>query len=258
MTGLRMALLPPPKEAAFMLRTDYQLLLPEFVTESKYREVVRSCATRGDFMIMDNGAAEGAVLDSRQLYRMAGELGAQEVVVPDVLGDTIGTKAIARNWVPSENFRHMIVLTGHDAAQVLEFARFIYEELPWVTTLGLPRLLGDWGIDRSWLTGWLGSWVEEGRFELHWLGMNPHRMWEIHAMVESAMVAKLVRGYDTSAPFNYALLHKELENTYHEVVRRPRTYRFATFSPTVRTYADINAHYLLRRAYGAEAPFGSL
>ena len=89
---MKLALIPPISWISTTSCTDYQLLLPQLLMYPKYVEhYTRLAKSEDQHLILDNGANEGAQVNSTSLVRMADEVGVDEVVVPDVLLDDVAT-----------------------------------------------------------------------------------------------------------------------------------------------------------------------
>jgi hypothetical protein len=253
---MKLALIPPPNNAVWMEETDYQLILPSFLQSSiVYRDKVRVCRGRGDFIILDNGVAEGLGIDSEdELYALAKEYQVTEVVIPDVYGDCDATLERFQNWKYDEDFGHMAVLAATTTDEVMKMLD-VYCDAAIVDTIGVPRLLWDHGISRSWVAGMLLQFVETTGLAVHFLGMNPDAMYEMLSFPIPG-----VRSVDTSAPFVYAKWGVLLARTDHHwpAIARGADYDkldLNSFNPpgwgsTANTVAGINARYLKERVSG--------
>jgi hypothetical protein len=87
----------------------------ELVRHPIYREVVKQSLQRGGFLIVDNGAAEEDTVSFELIVEAANEVGADEIILPDVLRNadaTIKATCTQRylDWVPPR--RRMIVPQG--------------------------------------------------------------------------------------------------------------------------------------------------
>jgi hypothetical protein len=206
---VKLALIPPPANAAYMLETKYQLLLPHYFEHPTYKATVKVMKDRGHFMMLDNGAAEGKPVDKNDLYRLAAEYGCKEIIVPDVYGDMEATWAIAKHFIPSSHFKHQVVLavkTYEEAFRLL----VRLDELNWVDTIGIPRLVLEHGLSRALLTGMVSQFHPQ--YEIHWLGSNRNAcLWE---HLTWPTVASIVRGVDTAKPFAWAAAILDLKREW--------------------------------------------
>src|ERR1700748_2794438 len=94
---MRLALIPPVSLIDDIFNTNYQMVLPH-IAHLNYIAAYRSARKRGDFLILDNGAAEGETPSLADLMTAAQDYMANEVVVPDVLGDADQTRALAEDF----------------------------------------------------------------------------------------------------------------------------------------------------------------
>jgi hypothetical protein len=222
---VRLALIPPLAHLDKLDETDYQLMLPDLASRPKtgleYMEAYLWAKKRGDYVILDNGAAEGKVYPIRILMDVAAAVEVDEIVVPDVMKNKNGTIAAAEkffNQKPSLDFKYMFVAQGTSFSEVAESV-VAASKIQAITTIGLPRhLLDTLGhldarrIVAMWINMMFGP-----RFEIHCLGANSKAKQE--ALLLSDM--PFIRGMDTSMPFVYAqaglyLKHSsQVENRKH-------------------------------------------
>jgi hypothetical protein len=229
---VKIALIPPISLLDNIFRTDYQLLLPHLTNDMTYYDAYREARKRGDFLILDNGAAEGHKADNEELLATAEDIMVQEVVMPDVLGDLEGTKQEVldfnehlyrpTNIAELHDFRYMGVIQGQTWNDVITCIDF-YNSFDHVTTLGIPRILLDTLGDPEARLSVCRNITERygSRFALHLLGTNPNYIREL-SRFGSEFVALGVRGVDTSAPFNYANCGKFVE--HFDNISRPGEY----------------------------------
>jgi hypothetical protein len=254
---MKLALLPPPKNAEWMLETNYQLLLPSHFGIGNYNEVVAQCAERGDYIILDNGAAEGLPIDDAEdLYDVARKYRATEVVIPDVYGDMQGTLEKFKGWAFNESFKHMAVVAAQNVDEALTLIDAYLNE-PLVDTIGLPRLLLETcnASIRYYLVGYLSDHMETTGVEVHLLGTYPGFMNELHGLEVFANAG--VRGIDTSAPFVYGLqclrwpkdldAERARKSNYHDL-------NMSTVGQLPLDYITNNVRWLREAVYGQETP----
>jgi hypothetical protein len=91
---MKYALITPP--AGLMLikvfNLGYQFVLPQYLNDSLYKGFYQKLHYEGHFLLMDNGAAElGEGIPDEDLVKAAEEVGADEIVMPDVLDNTKAT-----------------------------------------------------------------------------------------------------------------------------------------------------------------------
>jgi hypothetical protein len=221
---VRLALIPPFQHVALALKTDYQLLLPQCLSNTAYVNAYREARADGSFMILDNGAAEGLTYDSATLHTLAEAAMVNEIVVHDTLADAAGTWSKVLAWAPtrSNKFNYMAVVQG-TAWDEIQWILQRYNAATWIETLGIPRhMIETLGTKRARLE--IVEFIQlhyPKRFKIHLLGTNPTYMREIWDF-RNDYNARGVRGVDTSAPFNYAQAQKSLRSG--EVVNRPEDY----------------------------------
>jgi hypothetical protein len=226
---MKLALIPPFSLIDDIFRTDYQMLLPNIGNE-RYAEAYKATRKRGDYVILDNGAAEGVMPDYDTLMGIAFDQMVNEIVAPDVLGDSEQTirevldfdKYLRSHEHDVSQFNFMGVVQGQtwsDVCKVIDF----YSRLDWITAIGVPRILCDTlgepdarvGVVRTVQTDY-GS-----RFQIHLLGTNPRYIREL-SRFSSDFASLGVRGVDTSAPYNYANCGKFVD--HFDSISRPGEY----------------------------------
>lgn len=116
------------------------MMLPEpYMREQRYRDYYNSCY---GYKILDNGEAEGLRMRPRELMEMAVQLGADEVVVPDHLGNCDKTIELAKDFQRTARkypgFNFMGVLQGQTHAEYMKCFMEL-SMLPYITTIGIPR-----------------------------------------------------------------------------------------------------------------------
>lgn len=183
-----------------------QELLKEALQEADQRPYTDFFAEAQGYKILDNGAAEGETIsDPGQLLGCARQINADEIVVPDVIGDAMATaatvKLFEKHTLPDE-FNYMAVVQGSTMQEILRMVQ-LYEELEWITTIALPRhLLKTFGDDiRMHLARIIQNETRFKKENIHCLGAGSWTQ-EVRALARQ----DLVRGMDTSLPINFGLL----------------------------------------------------
>lgn len=227
---MRLALIPPISLIDDIFRTDYQLVLPHIV-DPRYIEAYHAARKRGDYVMLDNGAAEGEMPNRHNLMACAFGMMVNEIVVPDVLGDIEGTMREVTSFddfleeeVGSQRieFNYMGVVQGQtydDVRKIIDF----YNSCDWITTLGIPRILLE-TLDAPEARVGVARYIAEtygSRFALHLLGTNPRYIRELERFRDDFKSAG-VRGVDTSGPFNYANVGKFID--HFDNISRPGGY----------------------------------
>lgn len=202
----------PPKGLEQRIGIGGQVLcLAPLVSDDAYRNAVHAAAANGIPIIMDNGIAEGVQLTPRQLFQAYHTFGANELVVPDELGEARKTMDRVTRYLDSIHVTDgdlMAVAQGTDETTV---RRVIDNYARWrkITVLGIPRLLGRHIGPDARLN--LAKYVDKqypGRFQIHLLGAQPNWPGEVYA---AAKEVPFIRSFDTSLPYNYALAGRQLD-----------------------------------------------
>lgn len=195
----------------------------------------------GDFVILDNGAAEGVDFsDPKRLTKLASDIEANEIIVPDVMGDTVGTISRAKGFAPyaAPEYKYMAVLQGSTQQEVLRCLGFFdtAPDMQYITCIGIPRHLND--IHRTFrleLAEFLIANAFHTRFQFHFLGASSwiREIAALTAIVEGYETANWdsvgFRGHDTSLPIYMGLAEKLV--TTDTYTPRPKTF-FETVSVT--------------------------
>jgi hypothetical protein len=208
---VKLALIPPFSHLEDCWRTDYQLMLPHLIGNEDYAKTYLDlCADPRQFVILDNGVAEGKHIDFKEILDIADHYGVDEVVLPDVMGDAVATMNAASRAIYVHGMHYpvhyMYVLQGQTIEEVMFSARFALS-FGSVRTLGVPRHLIETLDDKR--ARWrvvdlimLHNWRQMHGRKIHLLGMNQTAPREMETAPH--WLKKRVRGFDTSAPYNFA------------------------------------------------------
>lgn len=93
MIVVEVALIAPIPSLAYSDDYRYQMMLAHLADNKKYVEYYRKSESKGTYLILDNGAHEGAALPMLDLLRVAGDVRADDVALPDVPGNAMATKS---------------------------------------------------------------------------------------------------------------------------------------------------------------------
>lgn len=219
---MRAALIPP--KGYYWTATqysDYHLALAQILDE-EYRLTYSTTTFNYDFIIIDNGAAEGNAVDDETLLYRAAQIGANEIVLPDVMKDMKGTidrvtQFLHANAFIDENL--MGVVQGTTMTEVEACIAF-YVTNHRINTLGIPRHLITTLGDEHARTHILQH-IQDKYFEMpvHLLGTNTEWKEEVR---DVALTFPWVRGVDSSMPYNYTLAGVDLNDA--GVINRPEGY----------------------------------
>lgn len=209
---MQLALIPPYSMATqTALRSKYHLVLPQCLENDQYAEYVRRAAARGDFIMLDNGVAEGVSSDNQQLARIAEEYGVNEIVLPDVMHDWEAsckrTLASADYFAGNTSSKLAVVVQGNDFTEVMRCIEKILDGLDWhISTICIPRnLLKKMGkYARCRIAAEILSWG----FNIHFLGADGDFARELWAAQQ--IFGAHIRGMDTSLPYYAGLANVDL------------------------------------------------
>jgi hypothetical protein len=228
---VKLALIPPFAYLDDTSRTHYQLMLPHLVSHPEYEKTYRDlCADPNQFVILDNGVAEGKQIDFKEILDIADNFGVNEVVLPDVMGDAVATMNAASRAIYVHGMHYpvhyMYVLQGQTIEEVLLSARFA-ASFGSVKTLGIPRhLIETLGDERA-------RWRIADRIfrdlnrqmatrSIHLLGMHPTVPREME--YGPRWLKHMIRGFDTSAPYNFAYYASSMSGPERVQCKRPQKY----------------------------------
>jgi hypothetical protein len=216
---MKAALIPPKGFFGTVRASDYHLVLAQ-IKDPAYIYTYIDLVESGDYIILDNGAAEGRTVKDEYLIQRAVQYGANEIVVPDVLGEPEQTLERAHKFwevAHSECFSTKrakfmgVVQSQGDLGSMIKCVEG-FAEMP-ITTLGIPRHFVDKDkYARYNFLSWLRNNGYDKRFEVHLLGTNPRFPTEICTLNE---VHPWVRGVDSSLPYNYTIAGLKLDGKNH-------------------------------------------
>lgn len=224
MSQIKLALIPPYNHINAIGSTDYQLLLPQHLSNPKYVRAYLRWRREGHFMILDNGIAEGIETSPEKLHALGRMMMVNEIVIPDTLGAMEMTVHQARQFEASaiREFAYMAVVQGQTLGECYDCVRS-FADMPYIRTLGVPRhLLTTVSEEARALIVAFTRRNFGRRFNIHLLGTNPEFMNEFTSYGQG-YEDHGVRGVDTSAPFNYALAGATLLED-EKKIGRPENY----------------------------------
>lgn len=176
------------------------MVLPHLYQERRYRDFYQKRSSEGDYIILDNGAAEGIEFGNKHLYTVADGMKVHEIVVPDTLGDANDTiaKGLAFSRHTRDGYRYMMVAQGTNALECIQSIDMILRDTKfmYVTAIGIPRLINQEDRHaRFKVSKYIAERGHHVAMEFHYLGANKH-LDEVGYLEE----AGVARGIDTSAP----------------------------------------------------------
>lgn len=273
---MKLALIPPVAHLDYTRRTDYQLVLAHLLADKRYGKNyalhysrLRN-ASKNEYIIIDNGAAEGSTVSDEVLLSMARFVGADEIVMPDVLGDSEATiergdqfvDAVAQRALKYPELtekKYGFVAQGKSVQECIYTATAAFQDgselAHWVDVLYLPRLLINETQDTS---ARIKAALElrglclDYELDIHFLGASPlapYELFDIATRNKKTLDYSHVRGMDTSMPFNWAFSWCTLDPVPQSVLRlihRPDNYFDLEMSQQQEAFADWNIREMLR------------
>lgn len=226
---MKLALIPPRSQLVHQplvsARTGYHLLLPQHAEDEVYRMHYNRQRACGDFLILDNGVAEGVEISNDDLLLIAFQFMVNEVVVPDVLYEWEATVQKARDFATLaqeafNKFNFVGVVQGRNYGELVQCMNAL-ASMKYITTIAIPRHVETtvgFGT-RARLVSFASA---AHNLPIHLLGTNPHTMQELEAYGDLYRRCN-VRGIDTASPYYYAM-QGQLINNFDAHCLRPPTY----------------------------------
>lgn len=201
---MRAALIPPKGFERTALESDIHLVLPlpSLMHNMTYLSTYAEARKRGDYLILDNGCAEGQLVDGNRLLEVARALRVHEIVAPDVMNNTNATYLATTEFIDKNpeaaDYNIMAVLQGQDHDERRELLRkfFLIES---ITAIGIPKVLvrRDGDTIRLDIVDMINRMYPK-RFDIHLLGLNGVFPTEI---LDSPFDAGSFRSMDSTQPY---------------------------------------------------------
>lgn len=233
---------PPALLKKYGETTQYHLVLPHLFQQKRYRDFYRKRSETGDYLILDNGAAEGLEFGHRHLYYVAEQMKVHEIVVPDTLGNSNDTiaKGLAFSRYTRDGYRYMMVAQGTTVLECMQTLDFIMTDLKfmYVTAVGIPRLINrEDRHGRFKIAKYIAQRGYNKAMEFHFLGATAD-LDEV-GYLEQAGVG---RGIDTSAPVYMGLKGRDIRKI-DLYIPRPNDYfesskDFPLVERNIKTYLE--------------------
>lgn len=208
---MKVASIVPIKYLHLTKDDDYFMALAPVVLESnEYAHFFKMRSDEGKFVLLDNGAHEGGSLDIMMVHAAAHRIGATEIILPDVIGDTAAT--LEATYRGLKHFRSMDLQDGHKLMFVPQGAN-LHE---WITCLEMLMPLGPTSIGiPKMLTHRNG--INARALALNYLATHAYDV-DVHMLgvwysVEELYLFKnnnYVRGVDSTLPYLYAREGRQL------------------------------------------------
>jgi len=219
---MKVALIPPRGLENCALRSKFHLALaiPDLMRRQMYGGMYTRMATLGDYVVLDNGLAEGCPATPEQILQYAEQIKAKEVVLPDVMKDAHATIKAVKAFLALDielKYSFMAVVQGNTLPD-FKFCVEAFAHQPFVSVIGIPRhMLETLNVKSARIN--LAQWITENypeRFDIHFLGTNPVWLPEVRHAVK---YVPFVRSVDTSMPFSYAIAGEHLALTKKQITR---------------------------------------
>ena len=241
---------PPSLLKKYGAKTRYHLVLPHLFQQKRYRDFYHERSREGDYIILDNGAAEGLEFGHKHLYYVAEQMGVHEIVAPDVLGDANETiaRGLAFTRYTRTGYRYMMVAQGQNAAECMNTVDFIMTDskFAYVTTIGIPRLINkDDRHARFKVAKFIEAKGYDAAMEFHFLGAT-RDLDEVGYLQETG----IPRGIDTSAPIYMGLKGRDIRQNDLYIPRPNNFFDISTDTPTVEQNIET---YLTWAGYDRQA-----
>jgi len=266
---MKAALIPPIPDLERYGHGDFHLLLSHLLRDNRYFHHYRKQRNQGAYLVLDNSAHEqGQGNDPEVLLFNALAIGAQEIVVPDVLDDgpaTVeatttaletwfeGTSTVNRRLIHDLSPALMYVPQGRNEIEWWEclkelmrlhhYMARIYKYRP-QTVIGLSKDYETWdGGLMHLLDEYLYPMrIKDRQFQVHLLGWG-RKSWNL---ADIARKHSWIRSTDSAKPFVFARgraginLWNFIEELPPKYPGRPKDYFEKALTPRQRLIAEAN------------------
>jgi hypothetical protein len=213
---MRAALIPPKGYEDYALNSNIHLVLPlpPLIQNMKYLDVYQRAQRRGDFVILDNGCAEGQLVAGHHLLNVARAIRAHEIVAPDVMSDAAATLTATTNFIfdyqEARDYSIMAVLQG-ETPDERDYLLHQFAKMDPITTIGVPKVhVKKYGSEvRKDIVRQIHK-NYPGRFHVHLLGLNSVFPTEMRD-VDFHRVGGNLRSMDSAQPFKVTEERYDLE-----------------------------------------------
>ncbi len=229
-----------------------QLMLPHLIWNEEYCKHFRKTRNLGQYIILDNGAAEGQEVAWSRLIDVANEYRVDELVLPDTLGNPIDTLSKGKDFIKDlggqipARTKLGFVLHGNNARDAIEtYERLKRDSAAFfkrLEVLYIPRILVTPENPKARIE--VADYILRSETlprRIHFLGASPHRIDEGKWLREG--LVRAVRSMDTSAPFVYALRHSYV-NDGKKYLRDQDTYFSSLVTNNIRAIAMRNCEVM--------------
>ena len=185
---------------------DYHLCLAQQVLkDQEYTEFYRDLKQRGDFIILDNGKAEGVSLTDEELLEAVNRLDPTVVVAPDIIGQGAESLEVTLDFLDWMDTRSSVAVMGipHlNGQDVDSFYRHfeILEADSRITMIGISKYAVPEGMSRVLLV----EGIQSSLTPIHLLGLS-----QVDGVLEPLMYSNTlpILGIDSSHYYLHAVEH---------------------------------------------------
>jgi hypothetical protein len=188
----------------------HMVLGHEIVESTELREFYRNRSDHGDFIIVDNGVAEGSDVPFIDVVRAANEIGADEIILPDVIGDSEASLSATLNpdnYSLVEPMRRVVVPQAM-SPQELVYAMTKLHKIDFAT-IALNRGPKKECGARLWKLQELSRMNVLHKYHIHLLGVAQNPALDLARL---SFAVPFIRSVDSAAPFAYAQAGLDLED----------------------------------------------
>lgn len=189
----------------------HMALAQHLLADALYSDYYRTKHKLGHFIIVDNGAYEGNTPPFAQVVGAANSIGADEIVMPDIIGDCDASWPMTTNSLYCSfvaPYRRLVVPHGHNWDEWLDCLTQIDNRIDYAT-IGIPKYLEAWPGGREHALQLLLTRGAMGSHNIHLLGSYAHPILDVSPKNFPTLYIH-VRSIDTSAPIAWAQSNLEL------------------------------------------------
>jgi hypothetical protein len=234
-------MLPEPNMGA----TFRHLMLPHLLYSPRYSNFFSKVMDQGQYIILDNGKAEGEEISHDVLAGIAWSYKVSELVLPDSMGDPEETEALARDFLATHRqslpvkMKMGYVLQGRTSKEIeyayddLRRSKRLYDS---IDVLYIPRSIVTADHPRARVDA--AAYIMHQELKpIHFLGASVEAI-EEGKWIRDGLGGR-VRSMDTSAPFVYALRDAYVSDG-KKIKRDIPTYFTSMWDDTKRIIAKQN------------------
>lgn len=196
-------------------------MLPQLWESAKYSNFYRQRKAEGDYLILDNGVAEGVKLGSLDYVDIIRQVGPDEFVLPDVMGDCDRTIEAARDFLSSipgkfsvHDIKMVGVLQGKTHQELFKCLGF-YASIG-VQVIAVPRILNKIMKHKMTRITFIESMVQKKLEHFVYDFSSWHCLGSSNWIQEvAALVGTGCRSIDTCLPISLALHGLSIEDNSH-------------------------------------------